>query len=61
MIRFRCKNCGQKITVGEIHAGKKGKCPKCKSVVIVPKPGDVGSLTSQSATGGFKVSRQVPT
>ncbi|MBA7626564.1 hypothetical protein ES703_34016 [subsurface metagenome] len=35
-IKFRCKNCGQKIRVPKIHAGKKGKCPKCKNVVVVP-------------------------
>lgn len=33
---FHCKNCGQKIRVPEIHAGKKGKCPKCKNIVVVP-------------------------
>jgi hypothetical protein len=36
MIKFCCENCGQKISVPEIHAGKKGKCPKCKSIVVVP-------------------------
>ena len=47
VIKFHCKNCGQKIRVPEIHAGKKGKCPKCKNIVIVPKPQDIGSLASQ--------------
>ena len=37
MIKFHCKNCDQKFSVPEIHAGKKGKCPKCKSVVVIPK------------------------
>lgn len=37
MIKFNCKNCGQKISVSEIHTGKKGKCPKCKTIVIVPE------------------------
>ena len=37
MIKFRCENCGEKISVREVHAGKKGKCPKCGDVVIVPK------------------------
>src|SRR3989339_853302 len=35
-IRFACQECGHKITVDEAHAGKKGKCPKCKTVVTVP-------------------------
>lgn len=37
MIKFHCKNCGQKISVPKIHAGKKGKCPKCKNIVVVPR------------------------
>ncbi len=36
MIRFSCKNCGQKITAAETQAGKKGRCPKCKAVLVVP-------------------------
>jgi len=36
VIKFHCKNCGQKISVPKIHAGKKGKCPKCKSIIVVP-------------------------
>ncbi len=47
IIRFHCKNCGQKIRVPEIHAGKKGKCPKCKNIVVVPEPDDIGSLANQ--------------
>ena len=47
VIKFHCKNCGQKIRVPEIHAGKKGKCPKCKNTIVVPKPQDIGSLTSR--------------
>ena len=47
VIKFRCKNCGQKISVPKVHAGKKGKCPKCKNIVIVPKPDDIGSLANQ--------------
>ena len=35
MIRFYCK-CGQKIKVDDVHAGKKGRCPKCKGVVLIP-------------------------
>jgi len=37
MIEFRCKNCGQKISTPKIHAGKKGKCPRCKNAIVVPK------------------------
>jgi DNA-directed RNA polymerase subunit RPC12/RpoP len=37
IVDFHCKDCGQKISVPEVHAGKKGKCPKCKHLVVVPK------------------------
>ena len=47
MIKFRCKNCGQKISFPEIHSGKKGNCPKCKSIVVVPKIKATGSLKDQ--------------
>jgi DNA-directed RNA polymerase subunit RPC12/RpoP len=37
VIEFVCNKCGKKISVHEKHAGKKGKCPKCRNVLIVPK------------------------
>lgn len=37
MIEFSCENCGQKITVPRVHAGKRGKCPKCKQIVTIPE------------------------
>lgn len=37
MIKFSCSNCGQKFSVPDSKAGKKGKCPKCKNVVIIPE------------------------
>jgi len=36
MIRFHCSNCNYKVSVADEHAGKKGKCPKCKQVVTIP-------------------------
>jgi len=38
MIEFRCKNCGWILHIPPAHAGKKGKCPKCKSILTVPQP-----------------------
>ncbi|NQT02155.1 MAG: hypothetical protein HQ580_09035 [Planctomycetes bacterium] len=37
IIKFRCENCGQKFSVHKNNAGKKGKCPKCKKIVIIPE------------------------
>ena len=56
MIKFRCKDCNHKISVPKIHAGKKGKCPKCKNIVVIPKVENTGLVISQSKTGDLKSS-----
>jgi phage FluMu protein Com len=48
MIKFHCKSCGQNLSVPEIHAGKKGKCPKCKNVFLIPQIQDTSPLATQS-------------
>ncbi|MBA7671355.1 hypothetical protein ES703_79511 [subsurface metagenome] len=50
-IKFRCKNCGQKFSVPESRAGKKGKCPKCKNIIVVPKVQTTSSVTEQTNAG----------
>ena len=37
VIKFRCEHCGQKFNVHKNNAGKKGKCPKCKKIIVIPK------------------------
>jgi hypothetical protein len=51
MIEFQCDNCGRKFSVPESGAGKKGRCPKCRQVVVVPGPDDSGSVAGQSGNG----------
>jgi len=46
MIKFSCQHCGQKIRVPEVGAGRKGKCPKCKNIVLVPKVEDTTPVAS---------------
>lgn len=36
MIRFCCEQCGHKMSVQDENAGKRGKCPKCSNIMIVP-------------------------
>lgn len=36
MIRFKCIYCGQRILAREDRRGKKGKCPKCSHLLVVP-------------------------
>jgi DNA-directed RNA polymerase subunit RPC12/RpoP len=37
MIKFSCNNCGRKMGVKDELAGKRGKCPECRSFVVVPE------------------------
>ena len=56
MIKFYCKHCCQKISVPEVQAGRKGKCPRCKNVVIVPKAKDTAATLSRSISTDKKTS-----
>jgi DNA-directed RNA polymerase subunit RPC12/RpoP len=38
MFRFPCEKCGQRIKAEPIHAGRKGKCPKCGHAMRIPEP-----------------------
>lgn len=55
MIRFYCENCGQKFSVPETLAGKRGRCPKCKNIVVVPKTENAAPVTDQSNFSDSKV------
>jgi DNA-directed RNA polymerase subunit RPC12/RpoP len=37
MIKFSCNKCGHKIGVKDEMAGKRGKCPECSSIIVVPE------------------------
>jgi len=37
IIRFLCR-CGMAVEVPARHAGKKGRCPTCRAVLVVPTP-----------------------
>lgn len=36
MVRFPCPHCGAKLQVSDAHAGKKGRCPRCRGEIAVP-------------------------
>jgi len=44
MITFNCGNCGRKFRLPESRAGKKGRCPKCRNVIIVPETQIIADL-----------------
>jgi len=47
MIRFRCKNCGQKICVEDDFAGNKGRCPHCKQIISISCPDNKSAVQSE--------------
>ena len=54
IIKFHCNNCGRKFSVPQIQAGKKGKCPKCKNIIVIPDVQTTNSITKQSNSGDIK-------
>jgi hypothetical protein len=56
MIKFHCKSCGVRIRVPKVHAGKKGKCPRCKNIVIVPRAEQTDAPTSRTDFSDSRVS-----
>ena len=36
-IRFKCPKCGKILSVKDENAGKNGRCPKCKEMIVVPE------------------------
>ncbi|MEM9185154.1 MAG: hypothetical protein AAGB00_01505 [Planctomycetota bacterium] len=39
-INVVCPGCHKRFSVGEQHAGKRGPCPECKTLIDIPKPED---------------------
>ncbi len=39
MLKFRCENCGQLLSVNPVHAGRKSRCPTCKWMLKIPEQG----------------------
>lgn len=45
---FLCKSCGLKIRVAKSQSGKKGRCPRCKNVLIIPSGQQPAPPTNQA-------------
>ena len=54
MLRFCCEHCGRKISIQDEHAGKRGKCPGCDSVITVPQASNLVGFYCQNC--GEKIS-----
>ena len=57
MITFNCQGCGVELVVPDEKQGKKGKCPKCKTIIIVPEPFDKTSLHDKTTKVSIKDKR----
>jgi hypothetical protein len=51
IIKFRCEHCGQKFSVHKNNTGKKGKCPKCKKIIVIPQIQTAGHPKNQTDSG----------
>lgn len=50
-----CQNCHQRFQVSEKFAGKKGPCPKCKTVLTIPAAGEEVKIhTPDHSEGGAR-------
>lgn len=49
MLKFRCAQCNQKIGVPEEYAGKRVRCPRCKSAAKVPQASEIAPAIQQTA------------
>jgi hypothetical protein len=36
MIKFKCPHCSKEVSAGDENAGKKGRCPGCKGIFVIP-------------------------
>lgn len=55
IIKFRCEYCGQKFSVHKNNAGNKGRCPKCKKIIVIPTARPQISPSNQTGQGAVKV------
>lgn len=48
MVRFCCEHCGHKISVQDNYSGKRGKCPECGALVVIPDKSTVITFHCQN-------------
>src|SRR5438309_2175809 len=43
MVRFDCPHCGRQLNLKDSAAGRRGPCPGCKAIIVVPHAGGSGA------------------
>jgi biopolymer transport protein ExbD len=59
-IRFRCKLCGKKLSAKPTLAGRKLKCPYCRTEVTVPAEDDPSLIEPAAAANGSSSQEEEP-
>jgi hypothetical protein len=55
VIKFRCGSCSQKLRAQGRLSGKRLRCPKCRSIVVIPASGEGESGANDGNFVSFKV------
>lgn len=57
MVRFCCEHCGRKISVQDKYIGKRGECPECSAIVVIPAKSTVIEFHCQNCDRKISVPR----
>ena len=55
MVRFSCEHCGHKISVQDKHIDKRGKCPECGAIIVIPGKSTIITLHCQTCNQTISV------
>lgn len=58
MIKFSCKNCARQINVEDKHSGRRGKCPKCGKIILVPDKSTIVTFQCGNCGRNINVSKK---
>ncbi|MBN2578160.1 MAG: hypothetical protein JXB10_04140 [Pirellulales bacterium] len=61
MLEVRCNRCQARLKLGDEWAGKKGKCPRCNTVLHIPAPAASSSKPAHSAADVAPLPPSAPT
>jgi predicted ATP-dependent serine protease len=52
-IKFRCKECGFRVKTSSENVGKKGACPECETINIIPEAVDIAKDLEELGVGNL--------
>jgi len=51
MIKFFCKNCGESLTIDDMHSGTETRCPVCRKTITIPKVTEIFEFRCANCNG----------